>query len=83
MRTPHWHANCNELTYCVAGSSLVSVLDNGSRFASFTIGAGEMFHVDSGSLHHIENIGSVPAEFIMSSVTNAPRTSVWVRRSAR
>jgi oxalate decarboxylase len=65
MRTPHWHANCNELTYCVAGSSLVSVLDNGSRFASFTISAGEMFHVDSGSLHHIENIGSVPAEFII------------------
>ena len=42
MRTPHWHANCNELTYCVAGTSLVSVLDNGSRFASFTISAGEM-----------------------------------------
>ena len=28
MRTPHWHANCNELTYCVAGTSLVSVLDS-------------------------------------------------------
>jgi len=26
----------------VAGTSLVSVLDNGSRFASFTISAGEM-----------------------------------------
>jgi oxalate decarboxylase len=65
MRTPHWHANCNELTYCVAGTSLVSVLDNGSRFASFTISAGEMFHIDSGSLHHIENIGTEPAEFII------------------
>ena len=22
MRTPHWHANTNELTYCVSGTSL-------------------------------------------------------------
>ena len=27
MRTPHWHANANELTYCVSGTALVSVLD--------------------------------------------------------
>lgn len=50
----------------MAGTSLVSVLDNGSRFASFTISAGEMFHIDSGSLHHIENIGTEPAEFIIA-----------------
>jgi oxalate decarboxylase len=66
MRTPHWHADCNELTYCVSGTSLVSVLDTASKFSSFTVGAGEMFHVDSGSLHHIENIGDEPAEFILA-----------------
>ncbi|MFD6199191.1 cupin domain-containing protein [Mycobacteriaceae bacterium NPDC060252] len=66
MRTPHWHANANELTYCVSGTSLVSVLDTGSRFSTFTIGAGEMFHIDSGSLHHIENIGEDAAEFIIA-----------------
>src|SRR5438874_2441827 len=22
MRTPHWHANANELTYCVSGTAL-------------------------------------------------------------
>src|SRR6478736_2168676 len=61
MRTPHWHANANELTYCISGTSLVSVLDGGSEFTSFIVGPGEMFHVDSGSLHHIENIGEDPA----------------------
>jgi oxalate decarboxylase len=66
MRTPHWHANANELTYCISGTSLVSVLDSGSEFSSFTIGPGEMFHVDSGSLHHIENIGEDPAEFVLA-----------------
>jgi Cupin len=32
MRTPHWHANANELTYCVSGTSL--------RQRSVTIGEG-------------------------------------------
>src|SRR5258705_8754558 len=66
MRTLHWHANANELTYCVSGTSLVSVLDTYSKFSSFTVGAGEMFHIDSGSLHHIENIGEDAAEFILA-----------------
>ena len=57
MRTPHWHANANELTYCVSGTALVSILDDGSKFSSFVVTAGQMFHADSGSLHHIENIG--------------------------
>jgi oxalate decarboxylase len=65
MRTPHWHANASELTYCVAGTALVSVLDNGSAFSSFVVRAGEMFHIDSGSLHHIENIADTDAEFII------------------
>ena len=65
MRTPHWHANANELTYCVSGTALVSILDDGSKFSSFIVTAGQMFHVDSGSLHHIENIGTDVAEFII------------------
>ncbi|WP_276018349.1 cupin domain-containing protein, partial [Mycolicibacterium sediminis] len=34
MRTPHWHANANELTYCVSGTALVSILDSGSKFST-------------------------------------------------
>jgi oxalate decarboxylase len=66
LRTPHWHANANELTYCTAGTALVSVLDSGSEFSSFTVSAGDMFHIDSGALHHIENIGQDVAEFIIA-----------------
>ena len=72
MRTPHWHADCNELTYCVSGTSLVSVLDTYSKFSSFTVSAGEMFHIDSGSLHHVENIGEEPAEFVLSFRSERP-----------
>jgi oxalate decarboxylase len=66
IREPHWHANANELAYCLKGSLLVSILDSGSEFASFTISGGEMFHIESGSLHHIENIGSEEAECIIA-----------------
>ncbi|OBF18904.1 cupin domain-containing protein [Mycobacterium sp. ACS4331] len=72
MRTPHWHANANELTYCVSGTALVSVLDNGSRFSTFVVTAGQMFHIDSGSLHHIENIGADVAEFIIAFRSERP-----------
>lgn len=72
MRTPHWHANANELTYCVSGTALVSVLDSYSQFSSFVVTAGEMFHIDSGSLHHIENIGEDVAEFIIAFRNERP-----------
>lgn len=72
MRTPHWHANANELTYCVSGTALVSILDNGSKFSTFTVTAGQMFHADSGSLHHIENIGDDTAEFIITFRSERP-----------
>src|ERR1700733_9387071 len=72
MRTPHWHANANELTYCVSGTALVSVLDTGSRFASFVVRSGDMFHIDSGSLHHIENIGTDACEFIITFRSERP-----------
>ncbi|WP_197379216.1 cupin domain-containing protein [Mycolicibacterium mengxianglii] len=72
MRTPHWHANANELTYCVSGTALVSILDNGSAFSTFIVTAGQMFHADSGSLHHIENIGEDVAEFIITFRSERP-----------
>jgi oxalate decarboxylase len=50
----------------------VSVLDDGSSFASFVVTAGQMFHVDSGALHHIENIGTDVAEFIITFTSERP-----------
>lgn len=66
VREPHWHANADELAYCVSGTVLVSVLDNASTFSSFVVTAGQMFHIDSGSLHHLENVGDTAAEFVIA-----------------
>ena len=45
--------------------------------------SGEMFHIDSGSLHHIENIGQDAAEFILAFRHERPEISASAPRSAR
>ena len=66
IREAHWHVNANELSYCISGKILVSVLDTGNEFSYFTIETGEMFHIESGSLHHIQNIGVEEAILIIA-----------------
>jgi oxalate decarboxylase len=56
IREPHWHTNTPELTYCLAGSAMVEIIDSHAHFSRFTVKAGQMFHVESGSLHQIENL---------------------------
>ena len=65
IREPHWHANANELGYCLRGEHLVTIAGNHSTRHSFTISPGEMFFVPSGALHHVENIGSQEGEIIL------------------
>lgn len=72
IREPHWHANADELTYCLKGELLVSMLGDGDAFSSFRIREGEMFHVPSGVIHHIENIGDVEAELILAFSHETP-----------
>ena len=66
FREPHWHANADELGYCVKGKALVTIFSTGNQHSQFTLSAGEMFLVPSGSFHSIENIGAGPAEFVIS-----------------
>lgn len=65
FREPHWHANANELGYCVGGDLLVTIFGDSNAHASFTISSGQMFFVPSGALHAIENVGDTQAELII------------------
>jgi oxalate decarboxylase len=53
---PQWNVNANQLAYCTAGTVLVSILGNADAFSSFTVTAGQMYHVESGAVYHIENL---------------------------
>jgi len=66
FREPHWHANADELAYCLAGEALVTIFASGNQHSQFTISEGEMFFVPSGSLHAIENASKGKAEFAIS-----------------
>ena len=66
FREPHWHANADELGYCLRGKARVTIFASGNIHARFTVSAGEMFFIPSGSLHAIENLGDEAAEFIIN-----------------
>lgn len=65
VREPHWHANADELGYCLTGEILISFYANGNEKETFLISKGETFLIPSGALHSLENVGSETAELIL------------------
>jgi len=66
VREPHWHPNADEMGYCLAGSSMVTLVANGGIRETFCVSQGEMFYIPSGFFHHIENIGATECEFLIA-----------------
>ncbi len=73
FREPHWHANANELGYCLAGELLVTVFGDANQHSTFTISPGQMFFVPSGALHALENVGDTEAELIIVFSDSRPQ----------
>lgn len=67
------HANTDEMTYVLGGRVLISILDDASVFSTFVLETGQMFFVESGSLHHIENIGDGEAEILVAFRHEKPK----------
>jgi oxalate decarboxylase len=65
MREPHWHANADELGYCLSGQIMVHLYHTSDTKASFLVQPGEAFLIPSGALHDIENVGEGQAEAIL------------------
>lgn len=65
IREPHWHANADELGYCLKGKILITLYATNNVKATFLVTSGEAFFVPSGSLHGIENVGEDTAEIIL------------------
>lgn len=73
VREPQWNVNANQLAYVVSGTVLVSMLGNADAFSSFVVGPGQMYHVESGAVYHLENIGDGPAEIIAALRSSRPQ----------
>lgn len=72
IREPHWHANADELGYCLKGKALINLYDTADTKALFLVQAGETFLIPSGALHHIENAGEETAELLLSFSNESP-----------
>ncbi len=72
IREPHWHANADELGYCLKGQVLVSMYASGNKKETFLISQGEAFFIPSGALHDVENVGNETAELILQFSNEEP-----------
>lgn len=66
VREPHWHANADEMGYCVKGEVVVNIYNTGDTRSFFLVKEGEVFWIPSGALHDIENVGEGQAELILT-----------------
>jgi oxalate decarboxylase len=65
VREPHWHANADELGYCLKGALFISFYGSNGVREEFFVQAGEAFFIPSGFLHYIENIAEETAEIVL------------------
>ncbi len=65
VREPHWHANADELGYCLQGQVLVSMYGTGNLRETFLVSQGEAYFIPSGALHDIENVGDETSELLL------------------
>jgi oxalate decarboxylase len=73
IREPQWNVNSNQIAYVTSGTVLVSMLATGDEFATFVVEKGQMYHVASGAVYHIENVGEGRAEIIAALRTGDPQ----------
>lgn len=66
IREPHWHANADELGYCLKGEVLINMYHTGDVKQTFLVQEGDVFLIPSGALHHVENVGKGDAELILN-----------------
>jgi oxalate decarboxylase len=72
IREPHWHANADELGYCLHGKVLVSLYGTGNVKETFLVNPGEAFFISSGTLHDIENISEETSDLILQFSQEEP-----------
>lgn len=73
IREPQWNVNANQIAYVTRGRILVSMLGNADEFSTFVVEAGQMYHVASGAVYHLENVGDETAEVIAALRSDEPR----------
>lgn len=61
LREPHWHPNCWEMDYVVAGKVRMTIVSPEGPVETFTLEPGDVAFVPQAYAHSIVNIGDVEA----------------------
>ncbi len=61
LREPHWHPNCWEMDYVVAGKVRMTIVSPDGPVETFTLEPGDVAFVPQAYAHSIVNIGDVEA----------------------
>lgn len=61
LREPHWHPNCWEMDYVVAGKVRMTIVSPDGPVETFTLEPGDVAFVPQAYAHSILNIGDVEA----------------------
>jgi len=61
LREPHWHPNCWEMDYVVAGTVQMTIVPPDGPAETFTLEPGDVAFVPQGYAHSIKNVGDVEA----------------------
>ncbi len=64
-REPHWHPNAAELSYCIEGSTAMTIVESGGAHVEMAVEAGDLVFVPPGLMHHIANVGDGAARFVV------------------
>lgn len=74
IRELHWHANADELGYCLAGTGEMGILSPDGTMETFAILADSVSFVPEGYAHYIRNTGSDPLHLVIGFNHEKPAT---------
>jgi oxalate decarboxylase len=66
MREPHWHPNCVECDYILAGRFRFNCVHPGGVWETFEAGAGDVVYFPQGYAHYFENVGAEDATLLIT-----------------
>lgn len=72
VREPHWHANADELGFCLKGQILLSIFASGNIKTRVLVKQGEAFFIPSGALHALTNVGDIESEVLLQFSNDQP-----------
>jgi quercetin dioxygenase-like cupin family protein len=67
--TPHSHEGKVESVYTLSGS----IIEHHADGRDVTYRAGDAFTANKDTMHHLENVGAVPAQLLVSMICDKPR----------